>query len=219
MNEEIIKFLACIGVDARYISLYDRSIFINNLRFSRFSRKREEQFLRNYPQWEVVRSKDFQKICIRASRVLSQSLKPGEKIFIFINEGCADLILYLILESYKRKYGIEIIYDDKLDSSMESEVDSIALSLTLDQEVINIINQMINGHKIRLSETKTNEGLKIIYPLINIPDSWIKIWEKNNNYKCTFKPMDGTSRDLIRFLEQYIPDVRENMFKSATILS
>jgi hypothetical protein len=218
MNGEILKFLAKIGVDTRYISIYERFIFINNLRFSKFSRRREEQFLGKYPDWKVLRSRDFQKICIRSSRVLSQCLKPGEKILLFKNDRCADLILYLILEPYRRKYGIEIAYHDKSDSSI-NEVDSIALSLTLDREVGNIINQMIKGLKIRLSELRTEDGIKIIYPLINIPDSWITSWIEKNDYKCTSAPVDETSRDLIRFLEQHIPDVRENMLKSTVIVS
>ncbi len=218
MNGEILKFLTNIGVDTRYISIYKKFIFINNLRFSKFSRRREEQFLGKYPDWEVLRSKDFQKICIRASRVLSQCLKPGEKILLFKNDSCADLILYLILEPYRRKYGIEIVCKDKTDFSA-NEVDSIALSHTLDQEVGNIINQMIKGLKIRLSDMRTQNGIKIIYPLINIPDSWITAWIEKNDYKCRSTPVDETSIDLIRFLEQYIPDVRENILKSTLILS
>lgn len=220
MNKKTIDFLAMIGVDIRYISLYNNFIFINNLKFSRFSHRREELFRAKHPNYQIIRSKIFQKMCIRASRGLSKSLNPGEKILIIKKGTCADLILYLILEPYQRKYGIKIIIADKLDSITDYNVDSVATSLTLDQEVGNLINQMFKGKKIELmSKTTKREDIKIIYPLLNIPDAWIKTWARKNYIPCSISLSDQTSEDLLKFLEQYIPDVRENMLKSALFLS
>ena len=82
VNRDVIKFLHQIGVDTRFISIIDNHIFINNQRFSRFSNKRQETFIRKFPSFSISRSKIFQKICTRASRILANSLKPGERIFI-----------------------------------------------------------------------------------------------------------------------------------------
>lgn len=219
MKKDIIDFMSILGVETRYISLYNKYVFINNLKFSRFSRKREEVFQSRYPDYQVVRSKLFQKMCIRASRSLSQSLNPGEKILVNNNDTCADLALYLILESYTRKYGIEIITEKSTDMKEESMVDSIASSITLDQEVGKLINQMFNGEKIKPSSIVSENGIKTIYPLINIPNSWIEAWARNNYVYCETITEDGNSLDLLAFLELYVPDIRENMLKSAIYLN
>lgn len=216
MKKEILDFLTKIGVDNRFISLYKEFIFINHLRFSRFSRRREELFLTKFPQWAVIRSKLFQKMCVRASRSLSKSLNPGEKVFIIKNKSCSNMILYIILESYTRKYGIEIICGNHIGIAKACEVDSIASDLTLDREVEKFIQQMFNGEKI---EPKSSEykhfHLKLIYPLIHIPESWIESWVSTTNFKCDNPPLDKQSNNLLKFLEEFIPEVRENILKSA----
>lgn len=171
-----------------------------------------------FPLWKVIRSKVFQMMCIRASRVLSKSLKPREKIFINKKNDCASLTLYVILEPYTRKYGIEIIYDENLDSAENHEVDSIASPLTLDREVEKVINQMFQGEKIQPTSINTEyNNRRVIYPLINIPDSWIKSWAQKNDLPCKIFPGSRISVDLLDFLEEYIPNVRENMLKSALL--
>ena len=219
MSQEILDFLGMIGVNTQFISLYNNSIFINNLKFSRFSRKKEELFLEKHPNWKVVRSKVFQKMCVRASRVLSKSLHPKEKIFIKENSNCANTALYIILEPYTRKYGIEITYSDDLEMARPGEVDKIASPLTLDGEVEDIIKQMLQGEKIEPTILKDKpNNLKTIYPLINIPDSWIETWTSEHDFKCNILPKDKVSHDLLEYLEEYIPEVRENMLKSALFL-
>ena len=215
MKKEIINYLSILGVDARYVSLYGGYIFVNNLKFSRFSRKREELFQSKYPECNVVRSKVFQKMCIRASRNLSKTLNPGDKILVKQNGTCMDLILYLILEPYTRKYGIEIIPQDQKTKNT-FKPDSVASSLTLDQELGKLVNQMFSGEKIKPSMMRTEKnGIKVIYPLINIPDSWICAWAQKIYPECKILPAENKSKDLIEFLENYVPDVRENMLKSA----
>lgn len=212
MNQEILSFLEMIGVNTQFVSLYEKSIFTNNLKFSRFSRKREEMFLKKFPEWKVVRSKVFQKMCVRASRILSKSLKPKDKVYVEKNNSCTSLALYIILEPYTRKYGVEIVYYE--DPNAIRQVDLVASPLTLDEEVGNIIKQMLHGEKMELTVSKTEE-FKTIYPLINIPDSWIESWISEYGFTCTNPPVDTVSNDLMEFLEEFIHDVRENMLKSA----
>lgn len=209
-----------VGVNTRFVSLYDETVFINNLKFSRFSRKKEELFSSKYPDWKVMRSKAFQKMCVRASRTLSQSLNPRDRVFIEDNHNCTNLTLYIILEPYTRKYGIKIIYSEDLTPAERGEVDLVASPLTLDGEVGNIIHQMFNGEKMEPTTSKTkSKGPETIYPLINIPNSWMESWIKEYGFTCSNPPVDPISSDFLEFLGEYVPDVRENMLKSTIYLS
>lgn len=78
-KKDILKFLKIIGVDSRFVSYTPSKLYINNLRFSKFSRKREKTFYHQYPQIEVVRSSLFQKICSKSSKILA-NIKPNSKI-------------------------------------------------------------------------------------------------------------------------------------------
>ena len=60
-KRDVLKFLKIIGVDTRYISYTPEKIYINNLRFSKFSRTREATFKKQYPEIDVVRNKLFSK--------------------------------------------------------------------------------------------------------------------------------------------------------------
>ena len=128
-NREIVKFLQIIGVDTRFVSILGGNIYVNNQRFSRFSNKRQETFIRKFPDYSINRSKIFQKICTRASRVLANALKPGEKIFIYDNDECSKFILDVIMEPYTRKYGIKLVHGSTVDDAVEFDVDSIVSSL------------------------------------------------------------------------------------------
>ena len=113
MNTEerkIIKTLNKIGVDTRFISLYENTIYINNLKFSKFSRKKEEEFHEKYPQIRVIRSKLFQKICIKVSRTVKNQIKPRQTLYIKNDGTLENLLLNIVLEPYKRKYGIKITH-------------------------------------------------------------------------------------------------------------
>jgi len=216
MKHEILGFLKDIGVDNRFISLWNGFIFINNLKFSRFSRRREELFLARFADCQVIRSKVFQKMSIRASRVLSKSLSPGKIVSIDKSNNCANLALYMILEPYTRKYGIRIIRCDEMEAAKDCEADMMASALTLDREVQNIVYQMFHGLKIQstLSNTRSG-GLEIIYPLINIPESWIELWADRYNLTCSKPTLEAVSKDFLNFFDQFVPEVRENMLKSA----
>ena len=81
-KKDILRFFKKIGVDTRFVSVVPPNILINNHRFSKFSRTKEELFRKNYPEMKVIRSKIFQKICARSSKVLGETLTPREKILI-----------------------------------------------------------------------------------------------------------------------------------------
>lgn len=219
MTRELVKFLQKIGVDTRFVSIMEDKVYINNLKFSRFSRKKEELFKKSFPEVDVIRSKIFQKICMRASRNLAHCIRPKEKIFLIKDDDSISSALYVILEPYQRKYGIELIFGKSTDEARNLNIDSIALPTTLDDEAQNILQSMLDGEKIELLSLNENyNGNKLIYPLINVPKSWIYSWtqnkldnELNQNYK--------SSEDLLIFLESLVPDVRENLLKSALFTS
>jgi hypothetical protein len=236
MKQEVVRYLQKNGVETRFVSILDEKVYINNLKLSRFSRKKEELFLENYPNFEVKRSKAFQKICTRASRVLKNALSPGDKILLAGPENCVNLTLYAVLEPYTRKYGVELILleeNGRMDKmggmnnlmdhlklyERELSADSVAIPITLDGEVEHIFKQMIDGIKLELLSSQTGKnGVKLIYPLINVPLSWIESWIKIEGFKCNFEESNGVSRDILEFMESFIPDVREKMMKSALYL-
>ena len=219
INKELVKYLQILGVDTRFVSIVGMHIFINNQRFSRFSNKRQETFTRKFPNYSINRSKIFQRICTRASRVLANVLKPGDKIFIYDNDKCSKFILDVIMEPYTRKYGIKLFYGSSMVDALEYGVNSIALSLTLDNEVESILGNILNGEKIEVFSLKNkynNENnLNLIYPLLNIPRSWIGSWLEKLDYDYKYTINDSYAVDLMEFFEGFIPDVRENMLKSA----
>ena len=83
----MLKFLKIIGVDTRFISYTPNKIYINNLRFSKFSRKREETFKKQYSEIDIVRSSLFQKICSKTSKTLSKHIEKIRKMGYNIYNG------------------------------------------------------------------------------------------------------------------------------------
>ncbi|EKQ54925.1 MAG: hypothetical protein B655_0486 [Methanobacterium sp. Maddingley MBC34] len=229
MKQEVIRFLQKNGVETRFVSIVDEKVYVNSLKLSRFSRKKEEIFLEEFPNFKVRRSKVFQKICSRASRVLKNALSPGDKILLKGPENCVNLTMYAVLESYTRKYGVDlIVQDDEMDrlnkvefqdKKLDPDIDAVALPLTLDGEVEHILETMFNGEKLTLLSSQTvKNGLKMVYPLINVPKSWIESWIDIEGLNCDFEDKSGLSRDMLEFLEGFIPDVREKMMSSGCYL-
>lgn len=228
MKQNVVRFLQKNGVETRFVSIVDEKVYINNLKLSRFSRKKEELFLENFPAFEVRRSKVFQRICTRASRVLKDALSPRDRILLASPKNCVNLTLHTVLEPYTRKYGVELIIEDEgvdVFSGLEfkgekQNIDAVALPLTLDWEVEHILESMLNGDKLDLlSSHSENCGVKMIYPLVNVPKSWLKSWAAIEGLYCDFEDKEGLSKDMLEFLEEFIPDVREKMMSSAFYLS
>ena len=110
-KKDVLKFLKIIGVDTRFISYTPNKIYINNLRFSKFSRKREETFKKQYSEIDIVRSSLFQKICSKSSKLLALEIKPNSKILLPED----NFLIELLLEPYTRKYGVKLIYNGDYD--------------------------------------------------------------------------------------------------------
>ena len=105
-KKDVLKYLKIIGVDTRFISYTPSKIYINNLRFSKFSKKRQETFNKQYPNIEVVRNSLFQKICSKSAKALSD-IKPNSRVLVPKDNFMIDIIL----EPYTRKYGIKLVTD------------------------------------------------------------------------------------------------------------
>ena len=198
-KKDVLKYLKMIGVDTRFISYTPDKIYINNLRFSKFSRKREATFLKQYPDMEVVRNSLFQKICSKSSRVLSLEIEPNSRILMPED----NFIIELLMEPYTRKYGVELVYD--------GEADLVVNPVILDDEVNGIFESIFSGDGLELDK-KDNE----IYPLINVSLDWIN----------SFLQMDG--RDVVEcenknelaisfseFLDDVAPQYKENVLKAS----
>ncbi|MGC9516900.1 MAG: hypothetical protein ACP5C3_04285 [Methanomicrobiales archaeon] len=224
MPKDVLKYLNNINVDTRFVSLVDNKVYINNLRFSKFSKRKEKVFINRFPDFNVIRSKIFQKIYSRASKLLVKNIKPHQTIFILNGNGPLDFALYTVLEPYQRKYGIKIVKGDSMHEINNFPVDLVAKTLNLDDEVENILNNILNGEKIDLisaqecyweditNEEGTHKSIRLIYPLLNVPTSWIYSWL---NIKSDNDSKDVLPRSLLNFLEEHVPDVRENIYKSA----
>ena len=124
-KKDVLKYLKIIGVDTRFISYTPSKIYINNLRFSKFSKKRQETFNKQYPNIEVVRNSLFQKICSKSAKALSD-IKPNSRVLVPKDNFMIDIIL----EPYTRKYGIKLVTD--------GEHDLIVNPVILDDEVLDL---------------------------------------------------------------------------------
>lgn len=207
MNEEekkLIKKLNKIGVDTRYISLYEDKIYINNLKFSKFSRKKEEKFHEEYPEIDVIRSTLLQKICVKASRTLKNQIKPRENIYIEDDNTPENIVMYIILEPYQRKYGITITNTQKINQKT-------ANPKTLNEFIKEYITQMTQAEQIRNTYQENH-----IYPLEHIDERWITDWIESTDIKYTTKKEEDNEKinQIIEFLEEKIPNTKESIFQS-----
>lgn len=222
-KKDVLRFLKRIGVDTRFVSVVLPLLYINNLRFSKFSRKREELVYKKYPQLQIVRSTIFQKICTRSSKIIGDSLYPQERVLIR-PVTILDEVLAIILEPYTRKYGIQLIQKkielEEIGKSFTDHFDVIALPLTLDHEVKNVLNQIFTGKKIKMQSSPAKIGkFRLIYPLINVPLNWICSYLEVDAKTYPLRDEDKIVHEFLQFLESIIPQVRENILKSSRYLA
>lgn len=197
-KKDVLKYLKIIGVDTRFVSYTPQKIYINNLRFSKFSRKRQETFTKQYPDIEVVRNSLFQKICSKSAKTLAD-IKPNSKILIPED----NFIVEVILEPYTRKYGVKLVYD--------GEYDLIANPVILDDKVNRIFSTIFAGEGLEFDK-KENE----IYPLINVPINWINSFlEMDGQDKIENGGSDDLASSFMEFLEDVAPQYRENVLKAS----
>ena len=198
-KRDVLKFLKIIGVDTRFVSYTPQKIYINNLRFSKFSRTREATFNKQYPEIEVVRSKLFQKICAKSSKHLALEIEPNSKILMPED----NFIIDVLMEPYTRKYGVELVYGGDYDLAVNP--------LILDDEVNNIFSSIFAGDGISFRD-KTNE----IYPLINVPLEWINSFlEMDGQDTIESENTDELAISFSRFLEDVAPQYKENVVSAS----
>lgn len=198
-KKDVLKFLKIIGVDSRFISYTPEKIYINNLRFSKFSRKRQETFNKQYPEIEVVRNSLFQKICSKSSKVLSLEIKPNSVILMPHDNFMVDVLM----EPYSRKYGVKLVYDGDYDYMVNPTI--------LDDEVNDIFSTIFRGDGLKFKRS-SNE----IYPLINVPLDWINSFlEMDGKDKIKNENNDELATSFMEFLEDVAPQYRENVLKAS----
>ena len=198
-KRDVLKFLKIIGVDTRFVSYTPQKIYINNLRFSKFSRKREATFNNQYPEIEIVRSSLFQKICSKSSKVLALEIQPNSVILMPRD----NFIIDVLMEPYTRKYGVKLVY--------EGDYDLIVNPTILDEEVNSIFSTIFSGEGLNFTK-KSNE----IYPLINVPMDWINSFlEMDGKKAIKNKNDDELATSFMEFLEDVAPQYRENVLKAS----
>lgn len=198
-KKDVLKYLKMIGVDTRFISYTPQKIYINNLRFSKFSRTREKTFKKKYPEIDVVRNKLFQKICYKSSKVLSDEIKP-ESVILMPKD---NFMVELLLEPYTRKYGVKLVYGGVHDLKVNP--------LILDDEVNNIFEGIFKGEGLNLTK-EDNE----IYPLINVSIDWINSFlEIDNQELLDCENKDELAISFSEFLQNVAPQYRENVLTAA----
>lgn len=205
-KKDVLKFLKIIGVDSRFVSYTPSKLYINNLRFSKFSRKREKTFYHQYPQIEVARSSLFQKICSKSSKILA-NIKPNSKILISDEDTSLNKLVEIILEPYTRKYGVKLVYS--------GDYDYFVNPLIQDDEVNEIFASLFKGEGINFNK-KDNE----LYPLRNIEKKWINDFLenegvetlKNKNEKDEYVQL---ANSFMEFLADVAPQFRDNVLRAS----
>ena len=201
-KRDVLKFLKIIGVDTRFISYTPEKIYINNLRFSKFSRTREATFNKQYPDIQVVRNKLFQKICAKSSKVLSDEIRPNSCILMPED----NFMIELLMEPYTRKYGVELVYEGDYDLKVNP--------LILDDEVNNIFEGIFSGDGLNI--TINNDE---IYPLINVSLDWINSFlEMVGKDSLEKENKNELANSFSNFLEDVAPQYRENVLKASEFI-
>lgn len=198
-KKDVLKYLKIIGVDTRYISYTPEKIYINNLRFSKFSRKRQATFNRQYPEIEVVRNKLFQKICSKSARHLALEAKPNSRILMPED----NYLVELLMEPYTRKYGVELVY--------EGEYDLRVNPIILDDEVNNIFEGLFNGEGLNYNKRDDE-----IYPLANVSLDWINSFlEMDGQELLDCENKNELALSFSEFLEDVAPQYKENVLNAS----
>ncbi len=198
-KKDVLRFLKIIGVDTRFISYTPEKIYINNLRFSKFSRTREKTFKKQYPEIEVVRNSLFQKICSKSAKNLTLEIEPNSSILVPKD----NFMIELLLEPYTRKYGVKLVHGGNYDL--------IVNPIILDDEVNNIFSDIFAGEGINFKD-RTNE----ICPLANVPLEWINSFLQMDGHdavECVND--DDLAIAFSQFLEDVAPQYKENVVSAA----
>ena len=201
-KRDVLKYLKILGVDSRFISYTPEKIYINSLRFSRFSRKKEATFNGQYPEIEVVRNKLFQKICTKSSKHLALEIEPNSRILMPKD----NFLVELLMEPYTRKYGVKLVYEGDHDLAVNP--------LILDDQVNNIFEGIFNGEGLKFTK---REGE--IYPLVNISLDWINSFlEMDGQELIECENKDDLANSFSEFLEDVAPQYKDNVVSAAVFV-
>ena len=201
-KRDVLKYLKMIGVDSRFISYTPEKIYINSLRFSKFSRKKEATFNGQYPEIEVVRNKLFQKICTKSSKHLALEIEPNSRILMPKD----NFLVELLMEPYTRKYGVKLVYEGDYDLEVNP--------LILDDQVNNIFEGIFNGEGLKFTK---REGE--IYPLVNISLDWINSFLEMDGQKLIEREnKDDLANSFSEFLEDVAPQYKDNVVSAAVFV-
>ena len=201
-KKDVLKFLKIIGVDTRFVSYTPQKIYINNLRFSKFSRTREATFNKQYPEIEVVRNKLFQKICSKSSKVLSDEIKPNSRILMPRD----NFIIELLMEPYTRKYGVQLVYEGQYDLKVNP--------LVLDDEVNNIFEGIFSGEGLNIVKSEND-----IHPLGNVSLDWINSFLKMDGQDLLeSENQNELANSFSEFLDDVAPQYKENVVKASEFI-
>ena len=202
-KKDVLKFLKIIGVDTRFISYTPQKIYINSLRFSKFSRTRQKTFNKQYPEIEVVRNTLFQKICSKSARNLTLEIKPNSTVLMPED----NFICELLMEPYTRKYGVKLVYDGDYDLKVNP--------LILDDKVNTIFEGIFAGEGLNLIDSE-NE----IYPLANVSLDWINSFLKMDGQNLIEgENKDDLANSFSEFLEDVAPQFRENVISASEFIN
>ena len=202
-KKDVLKFLKIIGVDTRFISYTPQKIYINSLRFSKFSRTRQKTFNKQYPEIEVVRNTLFQKICSKSARNLTLEIKPNSTVLMPED----NFICELLMEPYTRKYGVKLVYEGDYDLKVNP--------LILDDKVNTIFEGIFAGEGLNLIDTE-NE----IYPLANVSLDWINSFLKMDGQDLIEgENKDDLANSFSEFLEDVAPHFRENVISASEFIN
>ena len=202
-KKDVLKFLKIIGVDTRFISYTPQKIYINSLRFSKFSRTRQKTFNKQYPEIEVVRNKLFQKICSKSARNLTLEIKPNSTVLMPED----NFICELLMEPYTRKYGVKLVYEGDYDLKVNP--------LILDDKLNTIFEGIFAGEGLNLIGSE-NE----IYPLANVSLDWINSFLKMDGQDLIEgENKDDLANSFSEFLEDVAPQFRENVISASEFIN
>ncbi|KZX14102.1 hypothetical protein [Methanobrevibacter filiformis] len=217
-KKSVLKFLSQIGVDTRFISFHQQKIYINNIRFSKFSKKKQEIFIKRFKEIAIIKSSLFQKIANKSSKTLSNSLNINDTILVPISSNLGK-IAYILLEPYTRKYGVKLICFDE-DEVNDIHINRVVSLLTLNQKAENILSDIFKGNGV--VESLKSDDEKFIYPFINIDEKQLNDFISEYFFKLDEsyeEKHDEIAISFMNFIECIIPQYKENILKSVKYLN
>ena len=132
--------------------------------------------------------------------------------------------LYIVIEPYSRKYGINFMeYDGNIS---ENDFDSVISPLNLNQEVNHILNDIFDGKGIEWDRKLDLSNIydldlkdkDIIFPFLNVPQEWINDFLGiKKEYEVDYDNED-IAESFMGFLTEINPQFKENVLAASSFL-